>query len=55
MLPGTGMIALRLPGESVPRMLAAETGDAIADAVILHRRIQAEIAQSQATAAPGTE
>ena len=40
-LPGSGDVALRYPGEGVPRIISAATACAIADAVNLRRRIVA--------------
>lgn len=41
-LPGSEDVALRYPGEGVPRIISAATANAITDAVILRRRILAE-------------
>lgn len=40
-LPGSEDVALRYPGEGVPRIISAATASAIADAVNLRRRILA--------------
>ncbi len=40
-LPGSDDVALRYPGEGVPRIIRAATASAIADAVNLRRRILA--------------
>ena len=40
-LPHSGDVTLRYPGEGVPRIISAQTAAAIADAVLLHRRIAA--------------
>lgn len=40
-LPQSGDVTLRYPGEGVPRIISAQTAAAIADAVLLHRRIAA--------------
>ena len=39
--PGSEDVALRYPGEGVPRIISAATASAIADAVNLRRRILA--------------
>ncbi len=48
-LPGSGDVALRYPGEGVPRIISAVTAQAIADAVNLRRRLDAG---TDATGAP---
>lgn len=40
-LPGSEDVALRYPGEGVPRIISAATANAITDAVNLRRRILA--------------
>ncbi|KDB50539.1 hypothetical protein X805_38730 [Sphaerotilus natans subsp. natans DSM 6575] len=47
-LPGSGDVALRYPGEGVPRIISAATACAIADAINLRRRIVAD-EQAQAS------
>ena len=49
-MPSSRLVAIRHAGEAVPAMMSWEQASKIADAVILHRRLEAEQKKAQEAA-----